>query len=299
MSLNRTHAPDNTGVILFNGEWMLLYTPTCDLGLELESGSTSTIPAAFKSTYHGDLFLTSHRVIFRSKKGKGGLQSFALPFVGLRGVQLEQPIFGSNYLKGRIIADPDPNWANWSGSAKFKLWFSHGGCIEFGQALLNAVQNASSHGHVAPAAFLFMGEPSVSAGMMPVPPEYVGAGGLMTGAVQVPPPAYTPYSLDENMHYSFVQPAMATFNQSPPPGSVWMVGAPPPYPGVAPYEPSSYAPRPCAPPGVGPGLGPGPGPTPSAPPPYPANATNATAPMNVTANPNATAPVPAPAAGFV
>lgn len=27
---------------------------------------------------------------------------------------------------------------NWSGEGKFKLWFNHGGAIEFGQAMLHA-----------------------------------------------------------------------------------------------------------------------------------------------------------------
>ena len=53
-----------------------------------------------------DRALCFMQVIFRAKK-PSALRSFAMPFVRLRGVELEQPIFGSNYLKGRVFADPD------------------------------------------------------------------------------------------------------------------------------------------------------------------------------------------------
>ena len=48
-------------------------------------------------------------------------------------VELEQPVFGANYIKGTVIAQPN---GGWTGQAKFKLTFKHGGAIEFGQAML-------------------------------------------------------------------------------------------------------------------------------------------------------------------
>lgn len=33
------------------------------------------------------------------------LQSFSMPFLMLREVALEQPIFGANYIKGKVIAE--------------------------------------------------------------------------------------------------------------------------------------------------------------------------------------------------
>ena len=33
-----------------------------------------------------------------------------MPFHSLRDVKLEQPIFGANYLHGKVIADPGGNW---------------------------------------------------------------------------------------------------------------------------------------------------------------------------------------------
>ena len=48
-------------------------------------------------------------------------------------VELEQPVFGANYIKGTVNAQPN---GGWTGQAKFKLTFKHGGAIEFGQAML-------------------------------------------------------------------------------------------------------------------------------------------------------------------
>ena len=33
------------------------------------------------------------------------MQSFSLPFLQMRGVELEQPVFGANYIKGRMLAE--------------------------------------------------------------------------------------------------------------------------------------------------------------------------------------------------
>lgn len=50
-------------------------------------------------------------------------------------VGLEQPVFGANYIRGFVAAQPN---GNWSGQAKFKLVFKSGGAIDFGQAMLKA-----------------------------------------------------------------------------------------------------------------------------------------------------------------
>ncbi len=69
------------------------------------------------------------------------MQSFCIPFHCLRDVKLEQPIFGANYLKGDVLAQPG---GNWEGDTTFKLTFNQGGCIEFGQALLRAADLGTS-----------------------------------------------------------------------------------------------------------------------------------------------------------
>ena len=50
-------------------------------------------------------------------------------------VELEQPMFGANYIKGKVRAQPNGGWV---GEVKFKLHFKHGGAIEYGQAMLQA-----------------------------------------------------------------------------------------------------------------------------------------------------------------
>jgi len=83
----------------------------------------------------GKLFLTTHRAIFLNGDSKDKFQSFSFPFVTMSEVELEQPMFGANFIKGKVRAQANGNWV---GEAKFKLHFKHGGAIDFGQALLKA-----------------------------------------------------------------------------------------------------------------------------------------------------------------
>ena len=39
-------------------------------------------------------------------------------------------MFGANYIKGKVRAQEN---GNWTGEAKFKLVFKHGGAIDYGQ----------------------------------------------------------------------------------------------------------------------------------------------------------------------
>ncbi|KAF2343833.1 GRAM domain, partial [Trinorchestia longiramus] len=82
----------------------------------------------------GRLYLTSHRVIFTNSKDKDPLLSFAAPFCALSKVELEQPVFGANYIKGQVKGQPNGGFD--TRQVNFSLTFKHGGAIEFGQALL-------------------------------------------------------------------------------------------------------------------------------------------------------------------
>ena len=68
-------------------------------------GSAPALKAGGDKT--GRLYLTTHRKIFNNKKSQDLLKSFSFPFVALRDVELEQPIFGANYIKGKVLAQPD------------------------------------------------------------------------------------------------------------------------------------------------------------------------------------------------
>lgn len=93
----------------------------------------------FKGVKQGRIYLTTHRVIFNTKNPKDPLQSFSSPFISMSDVELEQPVFGANYIKGKIRAQPN---GNFTGETKFKMSFKSGGCIDFAQALLRAASMA-------------------------------------------------------------------------------------------------------------------------------------------------------------
>ncbi|XP_022702849.1 WW domain-binding protein 2-like isoform X2 [Varroa jacobsoni] len=131
MSLNTSHAAN--GVLLYAGEFILLY---CD-GVTL---SFECVEPLMKGTRKGRIYLTTHRMIFRSNDDSKGLVSFSFPFYTIHDLGLEQPVFGANYIKGKVKAEPG---GNWTGAANFKLTFKDGGAIEYGQALIAAVQATS------------------------------------------------------------------------------------------------------------------------------------------------------------
>ncbi|KIH61837.1 dynamin family protein [Ancylostoma duodenale] len=89
--------------------------------------------------FNGTLYLTSHRVIFMPD-GPQVFRSFEMPFSSMQDVHLEQPIFGANYLRGIAIAIPG---SQLYGEVPWRLTFNKGGCIDFGQTLLEAVDRAS------------------------------------------------------------------------------------------------------------------------------------------------------------
>ena len=135
--------------------------------MSFSGGQSSSVPEMNKGDKVGRLYLTTHRMIFNNKNSKESLKSFSFPFVALRDVELEQPIFGANYIKGKVLAQPN---GNFEGEVKFKLHFKSGGAIDFGTAMLRAAQMASRH---------FVGDR---------PPPYTAPSGPWYAAA---PPAYS------------------------------------------------------------------------------------------------------------
>lgn len=213
MSLNTAHA--NGGVLIHAGECIMLF---CDnVTMEFHGQDQPE----FKGSKHGRLYLTTHRMIFNAKESKDKMQSFSFPFVTLKDVELEQPVFGANYIKGKVRAQPNGNWV---GEAKFKLMFKSGGAIDFGQAMLKAAYMASRGGSQNDA-----------------PPPYAPPMGPWYAA---PPPAYAPSPAG---YYGWVPPTHA-FPDMPPANSVYMTDMPPPYPGINAYN--GYAPASAPPAGA-------------------------------------------------
>lgn len=192
-------------------------------------GSISPIMKGSKS---GRIYLTSHRIIFNNKDPKDKMQSFASPFNSLRQVELEQPVFGANYIKGVVRAQPD---GGFTGEAKFKLTFKNGGAIEFGQSMLKIAAMASRH---QPAGY-------------DSPPPYTPPEAQWYPAA---PPSYAPPT---GGYYGWVPPTNV-FPDRPPTDGVYMYDAPPPYPGVNGqngYTPAGFAPTAPASNGVGAPIG--------------------------------------------
>ncbi|XP_055589547.1 WW domain-binding protein 2 isoform X2 [Uranotaenia lowii] len=154
-------------------------------------------------------------MIFNAKNAGDQMQSFSFPFISLNDVQLEQPVFGANYIKGKVRAQVN---GNWSGEAKFKLVFKNGGAIDFGQAMLRAASMAQRNGGNG------------------APPPYTPPG---TDWFAAPPPAYTP----NPYNYGWV-PTGTVFSQQPPPNSIYMHDSPPPYPGIIANQPQNYPAQP-------------------------------------------------------
>jgi len=201
MSINTAHH-NSGGVLLHAGESILLF---CDnVTMSFSGGQSSSVPELNKGDKVGRLYLTTHRKIFINKKQQESLKSFSFPFVALKDVELEQPIFGANYIKGKVLAQPN---GNFQGEVKFKLHFKSGGAIDFGQAMLRAAQMASRH---------FVGDS---------PPPYTAPSGPW---YEAPPPAYT---ANPNGYMGWVPPTNV-FTDQPAPNSVYMTDAPPPYPGI-------------------------------------------------------------------
>uniref|UniRef100_A0A0K8TNK3 Vacuolar protein-sorting-associated protein 36 n=1 Tax=Tabanus bromius TaxID=304241 RepID=A0A0K8TNK3_TABBR len=197
MSLNTAHA--SHGVLIHSGEAILLYSDNVTMEF---SGQDNPV---FKGSKQGRVYLTSHRMIFNSSKDSEQMKSFSFPFVAMSEVDIEQPAFGSNYIKGKIRAQPN---GNWNGEAKFKLYFKSGGAIEFGQAMLRAAKMAQRNSN------------------SDAPPPYTPPTGQW---YEAPPPAYQP---PPQGYYGWV-PNVAAFPDQPPPNTVFMTDNPPPYPGIA------------------------------------------------------------------
>ncbi|CAG9767163.1 unnamed protein product [Ceutorhynchus assimilis] len=207
MSLNTAHI--NGGVLIHSGEQILLFSDNVNI-----EWSGQEAPS-FRSKKNGRIFLTTHRVIFNNGSASDEMQSFSFPFVTLSEVEIEQPVFGANYIKGKVRAQPNGNWV---GEAKFKMTFKHGGAIEFGQALLRAAHYATR------------------GAMNNAPPPYVPPQPQWYAA---PPPAYAP---PPQGYYGWVPPTNV-FPQQPPTDGVFMTDNPPPYPGIYPGgQPNGYGP---------------------------------------------------------
>ena len=61
----------------------------------------------FRGKHKGKVFVTTHRMVFLSDDQRDNLLSFAVAFMYMKDLRVEQPIFGANYISG--IAASHPN----------------------------------------------------------------------------------------------------------------------------------------------------------------------------------------------
>jgi len=195
MSANQSHTNDGHGILLYSGESVMVYAK--QVNLVFKNGSESF----FNGKKTGNLYLTTHRILFLATDD-GALKSLAMPFVCIGNVQLEQPIFGANYLEGTLTAQPG---GNFEGELIWRLTFNKGGCIDFGRALRQAVSMVqASRPANAPPAYM--------------PPA---------GSIYAAPPIY---QAPQNVN-GFQAPTHV-FPDRPENGTLFMFDQPPPYAGI-------------------------------------------------------------------
>lgn len=75
----------------------------------------------------GVLYLTTARLVFVNKKSNAAMIAFDVPLALMSGEKFQQPIFGANYIEGRVR--PLYNLIPCDG--RFKFWFMSGGTGTF------------------------------------------------------------------------------------------------------------------------------------------------------------------------
>ncbi|KFH01420.1 putative arabinogalactan protein [Toxoplasma gondii VAND] len=242
----------------------------------------------------GEFFLSSRRIVF-VKKGDVNkhkdFSSFEIPLHLISEPKFEQPIFGANYMRGKV--EPLESSENpISGTSKWFLTFNAGGCGTFLNVFFKLWQYAVKHQPPSQelvqqlqlgngAAFVDPNDPSTIYVTQPVPTTPPAAAAVPTGippAYQTPPPG--PYYPSPGQPPQYYPPPGGPYpppgGPYPPPGAPYPPpGAPYPPPGApypppgAPYPPAYGGPLPQSPPGQAPPNPHAPGYVPPGPYPFP------------------------------
>ncbi|ELK15964.1 WW domain-binding protein 2 [Pteropus alecto] len=98
------------------------------------------------------------QVILLSKE-KDAMQSLMISFYLMKNCEIKYPVFGINYIKRAMTSETS---GGWKGSALYKLVFTPGGAIEFGQWMLQVAsqvfRRAASNGTYG-YSFMSIGPP--------------------------------------------------------------------------------------------------------------------------------------------
>ncbi|CAK8683497.1 unnamed protein product [Clavelina lepadiformis] len=175
MSLNKNVAG---GIALFQGEMILRESD----GVEATFKKFTHSCEHLKGSKRGHVYLTNFRLIFISEKKSDMLRELSMPFKNIKDFEIKQPVFGANYLQGKVIAE---NQGGWEGSAVFEMVFKDGGAIEIGEKLVDLATKPPKMMYPAPSVLVC---PAVSI------QGYAVAGSSNAYAFPAPsaPPLYQP-----------------------------------------------------------------------------------------------------------
>jgi hypothetical protein len=207
MSINLAYSGNS--ILVYSGEYIILYCSRVTVRF-----SDNPAPEFQKKT-RGDLYLTTHRIIYLNKTpNKSPLRCFSFPFVNICDVELRQPIFCPNYIRG--IVSPEAG-GGMEGPVKVKFSFASGGAIEYAKALQRAAHRAKRAAEAAcyvPPTLPFEGP------AFPASESYYN-----------PPQPQNDYGIGAPYEQ---------FPERPPAGSVMVMESPPPYTGLDEPPPPDY-----------------------------------------------------------
>jgi len=127
MSINRSIGPQ---ISFWEGEMAIQEHTNIVMVLKKNSHSNEHL----KGTKAGKIYLTNYRLIFRTKNTNDMMQELSMPFKQIKDFEIKQPVFGANFLTGKLLAEPN---GGWEGSVVFEITFKDGGAIELGQKLID------------------------------------------------------------------------------------------------------------------------------------------------------------------
>ncbi|CAF0801421.1 unnamed protein product [Adineta steineri] len=102
MSINQAHYEG--GLLLYQGEQIVNHSKNVTLTFDNVNQECGEI---FRGKHKGKVFVTTHRMIFLSNDQRDNLLSFAVAFMYMKNLHVEQPLLGANYISGIVAAHPN------------------------------------------------------------------------------------------------------------------------------------------------------------------------------------------------
>ncbi|KAK3704060.1 hypothetical protein QZH41_019015 [Actinostola sp. cb2023] len=99
MSINKIECSD--GRLTLHGDYVVYHQD----GVQFELLGDG-IPGFLKGSRKGNIFVSTNRVIF-APMAMTEVGSFSMNFQSIRGVEVKQPMFGANFIKGDVISEPE------------------------------------------------------------------------------------------------------------------------------------------------------------------------------------------------